>query len=116
MDYQNFNYIDKRSSNFATASFIMGVIGIATGCCIYTGIICGALAIMFALLSKGGEHTIHPRGKLGLTLGIVRIALGILIFVIMLAVTISSFGSFESFWYEYKDILNELDTAYPYTL
>ena len=53
MDYPI--YEDKRSNGFATAALVLGIVGIATGCCVYTGIICGALAIIFALLSRGGS-------------------------------------------------------------
>ena len=116
MDNQNFNSMSTRSNGFITASFALGIIGIATGCCVYTSIICGALAIMFALLSKGGMPAMPSKAKIGLTLGIVSILLGVIVFIAMLVIAISSFGSFENFWYEYSDILNELDTALPYTL
>lgn len=116
MDYQNFNYIDKRSSGFTTASFVLSIIGIATGCCVYTGIICGALAIMFALLSKGGETTMNTKAKIGLGLGIISIIFGILIFIGGLAIVIYQYGSFDAYMNEYMDILNNLDSSYPYTL
>lgn len=106
MDYQNFNYIDKRSNRFATASFVLGIIGIATGCCVYTSIICGALAVMFAFLSRGGEMTMNTKAKISVILGIVSIILGILIFVSALAIVISQYGSFDAYLNEYNEILN----------
>ena len=105
MDYQNFTYIDKRSNGFSLASLVVAIIGLATGCCVYTGIICGALAIMFALLSKGGELTMDGKAKAGLTIGIISIVFSIFVLIVTLALTISSFGSFENFLYEYNNIL-----------
>ena len=60
MDYQPENqtqtthtyYGEKRSQGMAIAAIVMGIISIATSCCIYAAIVTGALAIIFALLSS----------------------------------------------------------------
>ena len=38
------------------AALLLGVIGAATFCMVYPALICGSLAIVFALLSRGVEN------------------------------------------------------------
>jgi hypothetical protein len=99
MDYQpdlNQNrYEDKRSSGLATASIVMGIIAIATSCCIYSAIVAGALSIIFALLSRGGELTMDSKGKIGLTLGIIGLVLTIIVYVAVFTYMIQYYGSFD---------------------
>lgn len=114
MDYPV--YEDKRSNGFATASFVLGIIGIATGCCVYTGIICGALAIIFAILSRGGEMTMSHKAKIGLILGIVGIVFGIIMFVIAIATVILQYGGFENYMNEIENLMNMDPSTYPYSL
>ena len=100
MDYQpdlNQNrYEDKRSPALATASIVMGIIALATSCCIYSAIVTGALSIIFALLSRGGEMTLDSKGKIGLTLGIIGLVLTIIVYAIMFAYMIHYYGSFDN--------------------
>ena len=65
------------------AALLLGVIGAATFCLVYPALICGSLAIVFALLSRGGERTLTSRAKIALILG--AIALGIVLAIIMAA-------------------------------
>lgn len=71
-------YSDKRSQGMATAAIVLGIIALSLVCCPYASIPCGALAITFALLSRGGERTCSSRGRTGLILGILGLSLGIL--------------------------------------
>lgn len=108
MDYQpdmNQNrYEDKRSSGLATASIVMGIIALATSCCIYSAIVAGALAIIFALLSKGGEMTMDGKGKAGLILGIAGLVLTIIIYAIAFTWMIHNYGSIDKFLDYYSQI------------
>lgn len=79
--YQNPQESRRRSRRMENAALILGVIAIVTPCVVYPALICGALAIVFALLSRGGEHTLTPRAKIGLTLG--SIGLGIVLLMIV---------------------------------
>ena len=106
----------KHSSGFATASLVLGIIGLATGCCIYTSIICGALAVIFALLSRGGEMTMPGKSKIGLGLGIASTVMGILILAIAFAYMILQFGGLEGYLDYYNDLMQQLESGYPYTL
>ncbi len=88
MDYQ-FSYHtpqqnSRRSEKMELASFVLGIIAIATSCLVYTTLICGSLAIVFALLSRGGETTMGPRAKAGLTMGCV----GLVIIGLMMLYTV----------------------------
>ena len=61
----------RRSQRMENAARLLGVIGAATFCLVYPALICGSLAIVFALLSRGGERTLTSRAKIALILGIV---------------------------------------------
>ena len=66
------------------AALFLGIIAIATPCFVYPSLICGALGIVFALLSRGGETTLTSRAKIGLTLS--AIGLGIVVFLLFYTV------------------------------
>jgi hypothetical protein len=120
MDYQNnpdshqpgqelFSpYKNKRSAGFATASLVLGILSLVTCCCIYSALPFGALAIIFALLSRGGEMTMDSRGMTGLGLGIAGLVLTIVIFIIMFIYTVSFYGGFDAF----MQYTNELAEQY----
>lgn len=120
MDYQNnpdshqprqepFSpYRNKRSAGFATASLVLGILSLVTCCCIYSALPFGALAIIFALLSRGGEMTLDSRGMAGLGLGIAGLVLTIVIFIIMFIYTVSFYGGFD----EFMQYTNELAEQY----
>ena len=112
MDYQpnyqpQVNYEDKRSSGFATASIVLGIVAIATSCCIYSALICGALSIIFALLSKGGEMTMSSNAKIGLTLGIIGLAATIILYTVVIIVVISNSGGIDAFMLEYNKAMEQ---------
>ena len=78
--HENYNlYHDKRSQSFATAGFVLGLIAALTPYFVFTSLICGPLAIIFGLLSKGGEMTMDTKGKVAVILGIIGLVLTVLI-------------------------------------
>lgn len=108
MDYNEYNapnippapnpsYIEKRSQSMAIASMAMGIAGLVLGCCIYPAIIFGSLAIIFALLSRGGEMTTNGYGKAGLILGVIAIIFGILFLIYGLFTLYVQFGGIEGY-------------------
>lgn len=114
MDNPNYSiYEDKRSNGMTLAALVLGIIAIATGCCVYTSIICGALAIMLALLSRGGEMTMASRAKVGMILGIIGIVLGILMLVAAVALAIVQFGGFENYMNSYMEYYNGIMNGDP---
>lgn len=118
MDYQNnpgfqqsegesgSPYKDKRSTGFAIASLVLGILSIATCCCIYSALPFGALAILFALLSRGGEMKMNERALVGLGLGIAGLVIAITAFVFMFIFTVNSYGGFDAFM-QYSNELAE---------
>lgn len=88
MDYQYHNQPSqqskRRSAKMENAAFILGIIAITTPCLVYPSLICGALGIVFALLSRGGENTLSSKAKIGLALS--AIGLGIVVFLLLYTV------------------------------
>ena len=91
-----------------TASVVLSVIAIATTCCIYSSIICGSLAIILALLSRGEQKKLTPQGKLAITTSTAAIVIAVLATVMMFMVTIREYGSFENFIKAYSDIVESM--------
>ena len=85
MDHQFYRPMpDRHSKHMENLSLIMGIIALSTFCLVYPALICGALGIVFALLSRGGETTFSGRAKLGLTLS--SVALGIIVLLLIYSV------------------------------
>ena len=119
MDYNDYNipdtphtsYIEKRSASMAIASMVMAIAGLVMGCCIYPSIIFGSLAIILALLSRGGEMTMGGYAKAGFILGIIAIVFGILYFIYGLFTILVQFGGFEGYMNYIQEIME--DMGYP---
>lgn len=94
--YQQNNSFSKRSQTMELASVVLGGIALATSCCIYSALFCGALSIMFALLSRGGEMTLSQRAKIGLILGIAGLGTTLLIYAYSFVVLLAQYGSWEN--------------------
>lgn len=87
--YQN----PRRSQRMEQASLFLGITGIIGICIIYPTLICAPLAIVFSLLSRGGEMKLADRSKIGLALGIVSLVIVAILFVMAFAMLISYYGS-----------------------
>lgn len=99
-------YNDKRSSGFAVAALVLGILSIATCCCIYSALIFGALSILFALLSRGGEMKMSERAFVGLVLGITGLVIAVAAFAFMFLFTVNTYGGFDAFM-QYSNELAE---------
>ncbi|MFR4352547.1 MAG: hypothetical protein ACLT3H_12920 [Roseburia sp.] len=91
MDYQygnrqNSQQNKRRSVQMEMASLFLGIAAISTICLVYPALICGALAITFALLSRGGELTFSPKAIAGLILGCIGLGIVLLMFVYTLVI------------------------------
>lgn len=91
-----------------TTSIVLGVIAIATTCCIYASIICGSLSIILALLSRGQQKRLTPQGKLAVMTSTTAIVISVLATVMMFVMTIREYGSFENFLKAYSDIMETM--------
>ena len=107
--YQNIPSISpnsKRSTAMMTASIIFSTIAISMVCCIYISFVCGALGILFALLSKGGEMTMASASKVALVMSVSAMVLTVLLTGAAFWITIQQYGSFDSFYKAYQETIN----------
>ena len=79
--YNNYNYNKAHNEldhhvNMASVALVMGLISIPLCFFLYTGIILGGLAIVFALLSKGTSEKLLAQAKKGIIYGTLGIVLG----------------------------------------
>lgn len=101
-------YTTKHSSNFAVAAVTLGVIAILSSSCFFLGIPCGAMSIICALLSRGGEWTYPSLGKIGLTLGIIALILSIVLCIFEFYTAIGSFGGWENYWKQVEEYSKQI--------
>lgn len=112
MDYEsNKSYIEMRSAGMSVASLIMGILGLVMSCCVYPPIIFGSLAIIFALLSRGGEMHTNSYAKAGLILGIIAIICGILFLIYSVLTLLLQFGGIEGYLRYIEELMQ--DMGYP---
>ena len=94
-------YQSKHWEGMALASMILGMISLITCSCIYSSIICGALGIIFAVLSKGGETFMNSRARIGLALSAIGLALTILVYTVSILTLLSQYGGVDGLIQEY---------------
>lgn len=112
MDYEsNKSYIEMRSAGMSVTSLIMGIFGLIMSCCIYPSMIFGSLAIIFALLSRGGEMHTNSYAKAGLILGIIAIICGILFFIYSILTLLIQFGGIEGYLQSIEELIQDME--YP---
>lgn len=101
-EQQQFRPYPKTPVNFfETASWVLAIGAILSCTCFYGSYILGALAIVFALLSRGGQMKLSPKAKLGLILGIFAIILTTVVTIGAFYIAIEEFGSIENILREY---------------
>ncbi len=128
MDSQNFNYnqdynydfghnynpnnnsFNKRSRNMEVAALVLSIIAIASCACIYTSIICGSLAMLMALLSKGGATSMSSMAMTSFWIGFVAVVLTIVITLGSFVFMLNEYGSIQGILDEYKNL-----TGYDYS-
>lgn len=95
---------DKRSGAMETAALALGITAIVTCSCIYLSVVCGALSILLALLSRGGEYTMSRRARIALALGIAGLAATIALYVFSYISLLNTYGSLEGILRAYCDM------------
>lgn len=79
--YNNYNYnkahndLDKHV-NMASVALVLGLLSVPFCFFMYTGIILGGIAIVFAILSKGTAEKFLPQAKKAIIYGSIGIVLG----------------------------------------
>ncbi len=98
----------KPSGQMALASLILGIVSVITSGCIYSAIVCGALGILFAFLSRGGSDHMPPQAKAGLALSGFGMALTIVIYAAALTLIVFQYGGIDEFLLEYKELYQSM--------
>lgn len=107
-------YTNTHSTGMAIASLVLGIMGVVLGCCIYPGFIFGSLAVILALLSRGGERNLNSFAIAGLVLGIVGIAIGIFMVLYSMITFFIAFGGWEGYINEIQRAIEQMPTdEYP---
>lgn len=89
---------------FEMAAWASGIAGILSCMTVYGAYILGALAIIFALLSRGGQMHMSTKAKRGLMLGILAIVLTTILFIVAFHFALQEFGSIEGIMREFCDM------------
>ncbi|MBR4027619.1 MAG: hypothetical protein IKJ01_08745 [Lachnospiraceae bacterium] len=121
MDYDNYNpygndfdnhsnpYAYPKQNNpqnkFEKLAVLLGTLGLFSFTFIYGTYILGALAILFALLSKGGNMKMSSKSKRGLVLGIAGIIISTAFYGIAFYIAFSEFGSLEGILRQYCEMM-----------
>lgn len=101
-DYRQFQPTPRKTRNlFETASLALAAGALISCTFIYGAYILGALAILFALLSRGGQMKMSTKAKVGLILGIIAILLSTFLTILGIYVAIEMYGSIENALREY---------------
>ena len=107
---------ENKKNGMATASLVLGIISIPTAFMGWIGIICGILAIIFAIVAKnkikadsGLAHT-NGAAKGGLITGIIGTAIGIIwtVMIIMAAAALVETMTDPDLFQDFNDAINEL--------
>ncbi len=97
-------YRSNHSERMAIASMTLGMIALIGCTCLYLSIPCGALAIIFATLSRGGQMRYSGKAQMGLILGASAIILTVLIYAGSFALALMQYGSIDGILKAYSDM------------
>ena len=97
--------VRNRQNLFETMSMTFAIVALVSCTCFYGSYIFGALAILFALLSRGGQMKMSSKAKLGLIVGIVAIVLSTVLTISSLYMILDQYGSFENYLREYSEMM-----------
>lgn len=97
-------YRSRRSPRMEAAALILGVIAVLSCTCLYLSIPCGALAVIFASLSRGGTMSYTSKAQIGMILGIVALVVTIVIYGSVVGYALYEYGSIEAFLDAYANM------------
>ena len=95
------------------------IIAIASCSCIYVSIICGSLAMIFALLSKGGATSMSSMAMTSFWIAFAAVVITLIIYIGSFAAMLHEYGSIEGILKEYQnltgidynELLKQMNTA-----
>lgn len=83
---------------------ILGSIALLSCTCLYLAVPCGALAVIFATLSRGGMMSYTSKAQIGMILGIIALIATIVLYASVLGYAIHQYGSIDGFLKAYSDM------------
>ena len=95
----------KIGNGFEFAALILGILALLSCTFIYFSVVLGALAIIFALLSRGGKMKFSARARLGLVLAVVAMVLSVLSTSYSFYIVWTEYGSIENLLREYCELM-----------
>lgn len=97
-------YRSNHSERMAIASMTLGMIALIGCTCLYLSIPCGALAIILATLSRGGQMRYSGKAQMGLILGAAAIILTTIVYVASFGLALAQYGSIDGILKAYSDM------------
>ena len=94
--------------SLAKGALILSVVALMCVCCIYPGMICGALAVILALLSRGQAKRPVASGRLAIVIGTSAMVLSVVLIVAEFAYIMANYGSIDAFMQSYMATMDEL--------
>ena len=95
---------NKNFNTMETIAIILGLLSIVTCACCYLSLPMGSIAILLALLSRGGKMKLSSKAKIAIAAGIVGIALTVITFTVSYYIAIQEYGSIEGILRAYCDM------------
>lgn len=96
--------MNRGSERMEIASLTLGIIAVSSCLCLYLSIPCGALAVILANLSRGGQMQYGSKAQVGLILGIIGLAFTIVIYGSSFAIALHEYGSIEGILKAYSEM------------
>lgn len=78
--------MEQKKNNMAMASMILGILSIVLSCCCFMGFMLGAMAILFARLSKV-DFRMEGKATAGMVTGIIGMVLGVVSMILWITLT-----------------------------
>lgn len=98
-------YRSNHSERMAITSMTLGMIALISCTCLYLSIPCGALAIIFATLSRGGQMRYSGKAQIGLIFGAAAIILTIIVYAASFGLALAQYGSIDGILKAYSDMV-----------
>ena len=112
--YPNPGYGNRPQINtMETVAFILSILSIVTCACCYLSLPMGSVAIVLALLSRGGQMKLSSKAKIAIAAGIIGIVLTVIAFTASYYIAIKEYGSIEGILRAYCDMAGlDFETLY----
>lgn len=102
--YTQFTGTAGRSDPMETASLTLAVVAMISCFFPYISLPCGAVAIIFATLSRGGQMQYGTKALTGMILGITALSVTIVLYTAVFAFIYTEYGSIEAFMKAYSEM------------